>query len=56
MDLSIDLCNLIVFLGSNGSTSLFELIDNPSVLVSKGDLSNLDWIILVLWLSISLIW
>jgi len=53
MDFIVDLFKFVVFLGYNGISSLFKDINNPSVFISKGDLSNLNWVLLKLFFSIS---
>jgi hypothetical protein len=37
-----------MFLGNDQSTSLLKPIDNLSIMISKSDLGNLDW---VLWFT-----
>jgi len=47
-DFIIKLINFFMFLGNNQSTSLLKPIDNLSIMISKSDLGNLDW---VLWFT-----
>lgn len=51
-DFIIKLINIFMFLGNNQSTSLLKPIDNLSIMISKGDLGNLYW---VLWFTFFLL-
>lgn len=51
MDLCIDLLQIIILLRGNRWSSLFKSVNDPSVFVSKWNLSDLNWIMLSFFLS-----
>jgi hypothetical protein len=47
-DFLVKFINFFVFLGNNQSSSLLKPIDDLSIVVSKGDLGNFNW---MLWFT-----